>query len=117
MNHEAKKHLLDALLACRAISEFTSGKKFEEYSNNLLLRSAVERQFEILGEAFGRLNNIAPEYREECSSIGKIIGMRNRIIHGYDSVDDNIAWDAICNHIPPLTEWLESLDPEPSDRT
>jgi len=106
MQREAAKYLFDALHACEAIVEFTQDKDLAEYSQNLLLRSAVERQFEILGEAFSRLDAIAPQYRDECPEIGNIIGMRNRIIHGYDTVDDSIVWDAIKNHLPLLLKWL-----------
>jgi uncharacterized protein with HEPN domain len=110
MKIELAKYLLDALTACRAITSFTAGKSFSEYSSDLLLRSAVERQFEILGEAFNRIDNMDKSFRSKNPSLGSIIGMRNRIIHGYDSVDDNIVWDAVLKHIPTLKEWLESLN-------
>lgn len=107
MQRDAQKYLYDALRACEAIKEFTKETELADYSGNLLLRSAVERQFEILGEAFSRLDAMAPNYREQCPEVGKIIGMRNRIIHGYDTVDDAIVWDTIKNHIPSLLRWLE----------
>lgn len=109
MQPDARKYLLDALNACEAITEFTQQNSLDDYSANLLLRSAVERQFEIMGEAFSKLDNIEPEYRHLYPEMGKIIGMRNRIIHGYDSVDDAIVWDAVKNHVPPLHEWLRTL--------
>lgn len=109
MQHDARKYLYDALQACNAISEFTKQTTgLAEYSDDLLLRSAVERQFEILGEAFSRLDALGPHFREQCPEMGKIIGMRNRIIHGYDTVDDSIVWDAAKNHIPRLLRWLEN---------
>ena len=110
MQHDANKYLFDAFTACTAIIEFTNDKSLEEYSSELLLRSAVERQFEILGEAFNQLYATAPEYRDNYPDMGKIIGMRNRIIHGYDSVDDNIVWNAVQEHIPQLHKWLKSLN-------
>ncbi len=109
MQPDARKYLLDALNACKAIASFTEEVSLPDYSENLLLRSAVERQFEIMGEAFNRLDDIEPEYRHIYPEVGKIIGMRNRIIHGYDSVDDAIIWDAARNHIPKLDAWLSSL--------
>ncbi len=109
MQPEVAKHFLDALQACEAVAQFTRGKNIEQYCNDLMLRSAVERQFEILGEAFARLDKIDSTYRDQCSEIGKVIGMRNRIIHGYDSVDDTIVWDAVSNHLPSLLIWLKSL--------
>ena len=109
MDNREAKYLLDALNACNNIITFIENKTFEQYSQDLLLRSAVERQFEILGEAFSQLDHIAPDYRDEFPDIGNIIGMRNRIIHGYDTVDDAIIWDAIRNHIPSLHAWLKTL--------
>ena len=110
MRPEARKYLLDARNACQAIGDFTKGKSLDDYGADLLLRSAVERQFEILGEAFSQLDDITPEYRDDYPDMGKIIGMRNRIIHGYDTVDDSIIWDALKNHVPTLQDWLTSLD-------
>jgi len=49
------------------------------------------------------------KYRHQYPDMGKIIGMRNRIIHGYDSVDDAIVWDAVKNHIPALYNWLKTF--------
>lgn len=109
MQPDARKYLLDALNACEAITEFTRQASLDDYSANLLLRSAVERQFEIMGEAFSQLDHIEPEYRHRYPDMGKIIGMRNRIIHGYDSVDDSIVWDAVSNHVPTLRKWLLSI--------
>ncbi len=106
---DARKYLFDALVACNAITDFTAGKSQAEYSRDLMLRSAVERQFEILGEAFNQLDAIKPEYRDQYPDMGKIIGMRNRIIHGYDSVDDTIIWEAVRDYVPQLRGWLESL--------
>jgi len=51
MTNEAKKRLLDVVNACEAIAEFVAGKNFPAYESDRLLRSAVERQFEIIGEA------------------------------------------------------------------
>ena len=109
METEAAKYMLDARNACRAIRAFTKDATLEAYSGDLLLRSAVERQFEILGEAFSRLDRLDPSYRKTDPALGAVIGMRNRIIHGYDTVDNAIVWDAVQHHIPELDDWLEQL--------
>lgn len=70
MQHNASKYLLDALHACEAIVEFTQGITLKDYSADLKLRSAVERQFETVGEALYRLDHIVPEYREHFPVIG-----------------------------------------------
>jgi uncharacterized protein with HEPN domain len=109
MHHEISQSLLDALNACQAIQEFTQGQTFEHYLENKLLRSGVERQFEILGEAFNRIDLINPSFRDNVPGMGAVIGMRNRIIHGYDAVDDSIIWDAVQRHVPSLIAVLEKL--------
>ena len=109
MQREISQSLLDALNACQAIREFTQGQTFDQYRENKLLRSGVERQFEIMGEAFNRIDVINATFRERLPEMGAVIGMRNRIIHGYDSVDDSIIWDAVQRHVPRLTVWLENL--------
>jgi uncharacterized protein with HEPN domain len=114
MRPELAKCLFDALGACRAICEFTDGQTFDQYKQDLLLRSAVERQFEILGEAFDRIDGLDATFRNQLPEMGAIIGMRNRIIHGYDAVDDSIIWDAVQRHVPRLAVWLESGERKPS---
>jgi len=111
MPHDVRKSVWDALDACRKIQEFTQGHTLETYQRNLRDRSAVERQFEILGEAFCRIDEADPSFRDEhLPEMGKIIGMRNRIIHGYDVVSDVVVWDAVTHNVPPLinklTLWL-----------
>lgn len=97
-----KQRIHDAIEACRTIQSFTKGVSFGDYSGNLMLRSAVERQFEILGEALNRASELEPEVVTSVPDLRRIVGMRNRIIHGYDSVDDEIVWDAIQHHVPAL---------------
>ena len=109
MNDETKKRLVDALEACRAIVQFTVGTSFAAYAADSMRRAAVERKFEVLGEALNRAEESAPELTERLPEIGRIIGMRNRIIHGYDAVDDEIVWDAVQHKIPLLLENLSAL--------
>ena len=104
-----KKRLLDALNACRAIQSFVAKRTFSEYERNLMLRSAVERQFEIVGEALHRAESDDPELSTLIPDVHRIVGMRNRIIHGYDSVDDELLWQTIQTHVPPLAQLLAQL--------
>ena len=117
MQPDVAKCLLDAAEACRAIEHFVRGFSFVQNEKNLLLRSGVERQFEILGEALRRAEVIDATLIEKLPDMRLIIGMRNRIIHGYDSVDNRIVWDAVQTHIPPLAAWLDAaaipLPPDP----
>jgi uncharacterized protein with HEPN domain len=109
MKTTLKKRLLDALNACRAIESFVANRTFAEYEQNQMLRSAVERQFEIIGEALGQAENEEPEMLTRIPDLRRIVGMRNRIIHGYDSVDDELLWQTIKTHIPPLAQRLPEL--------
>jgi|ABSN01.1.fsa_nt_gi uncharacterized protein with HEPN domain len=84
--------LLDVVSAGNAILEFTHGATLDQYSNNLLLRSAVERQFMIVGEAFVRLRDIDDTWLERIPNARRIIGFRNVLVHGYDSIADDRVW-------------------------
>jgi uncharacterized protein with HEPN domain len=109
MTAEFKQRIHDSIEACRAIQSFTGGVSFEDYSGNLMLRSAVERQFEILGEALSKAAALSPNIVISLPDLPRIVGMRNRIIHGYDSVDDEIVWDAIHHHVPVLMSALPDI--------
>jgi len=106
MRLEAKKHLEDVRRGAELILQFTVGKKKSEYSETPMLRSAVERQFEIIGEALVRLRGDAPEVGDRIPNHRRIIAFRNILIHGYDSVDDDVVWDVVQRDLPTLVENL-----------
>ena len=109
MTDETRKRLHDALAACRAIGSFTEGLDFAAYEASLLVRAGVERQPEILGEAL----NVAADHDvtldKQVPELCRIVGLRNRIIHGYDTVDDEIIWDIVQNKLAVLEVQLASL--------
>jgi uncharacterized protein with HEPN domain len=74
-----------------------------------MCRAAVERKFEIIGEACTRLRDQFPESFEKIVYGPQIIGFRNRLIHGYDNVDDSIVWDAVVQKLPDLEKEVLSL--------
>ncbi len=111
MTDVTRKLLLDAFEAGQAIRGFVRGMSFDQYIDDLRTRSAVERQFEILGEAFARLRDSDPEIFAKFPQAQRIIGFRNRLIHGYNSIDDGIVWDAVQRHLPTLLSELERLLP------
>lgn len=113
MEPDPKKLIFDMVSACREIGEYTHGKSFDDYRNNSLLRSAVERQFEILGEAAVRLRDHDPRIWERLPQAHAIVGLRNRLIHGYDTIDDAIIWSIVEEKAPPLAAQLEELLSEP----
>lgn len=103
MAHKTRKLLIDLKLSCEEIIEFSNGKSFTDFSESRLLQLAIEREFEIIGEALARLSKIdeanleknIPEYR-------KIIDFRNVISHGYDVIDEMVLWDFVQNKVPDL---------------
>jgi uncharacterized protein with HEPN domain len=109
MRLESKKYLFDILQAARRVTEFIRKKEFADYAADAMLRAAVERQFEIIGEALRRLLKedapIATRIREHT----RIIAFRNILIHGYADVDDRIVWDIVQSKLPTLLQDVESL--------
>lgn len=110
MNREARKRLHDALEACRVIDRFTTGRTLAEYEADEMLSAAVERKFEIIGEALRLAEAADPSLTESVPDLRMIIGMRNRIIHGYDAVDSETIWNVVEVHLPRLAVQLEALE-------
>lgn len=102
MDEQALKLLYDVRLAVEAIEGFCLGKTQQDYLGDLMLRSAVERQYEIIGEALNRLRKHSPVVTDRISECHRIIGFRNVLAHGYDVVDDRISWDIVQNKLPVL---------------
>jgi uncharacterized protein with HEPN domain len=109
MPPETAKLLLDMKNAAERVGRFVAGKNFADYLNDELLRSGVERQFEIIGEAMVRLLKLDRATAERISDHRKIAGFRNALIHGYDSIDDDTSWGVVKKKLPILREELEAL--------
>ena len=106
---ESKKHLEDIRQAAELILQFTTDKGFEEYSADTLLRSGVERQFEIIGEALNRLRKVDLTVASQIDRHGRIIAFRNILAHGYDVVDDRVVWDVVQDNLPSLHRQVVAL--------
>lgn len=95
---------------------FTRDKTLADYQESLLLRSAVERQFEIIGEALSQALRMSPELGQRISNAQRIIGFRDRLIYGYAMVENDIVWNALQIDMPVLRReaevLLHELDPE-----
>jgi len=109
MKIEAKKRRRDIADDCAAVGRFAAGKSFPDYLADDMFRSAVERKLEIIGEAFAKLEEADPALTENFPELRKIIGMRNRIVHGYDNVDEELVWDVVQNKLPALRQKVGSL--------
>jgi len=116
MRLETKKLLYDILQAVESLERFASGKNFIDYQADPMLRAAVERQFEIIGEALRRLSKEDPEVVVRIREHQRIIAFRNILIHAYAEVDDRIVWDVLQSKLPTLRREVESLLEIPPSR-
>lgn len=109
MNAETQKNLIDILLAGEEIIAFTAGMDFQAYHGSPVTQRAVERDFEIIGEALNRIKKIDERTLAAISEHHRIIGFRNILIHGYDIVDDMLVWAAVEAHLPILVAEVREL--------
>lgn len=109
MELEAKKLIYDLDQATELIADFTQGKQLRDYKADALLRSAVERQFEIVGEALNRLKKIDPDVVIRINDYQRIIGFRNVLAHGYDLISDEVVWDIVQNKLPGLRQEIAEI--------
>lgn len=109
MERSVSKILEDILNTILEIDSFfdTRPKRYDVYLSDVCLRRAVERNITIIGEAMNRLLRVAPEV--EITSARRIVDTRNYVIHGYDSVTDDIMWGIVMRHLPLLREEVEKL--------
>ena len=109
MADEILKHLYDIREASAAIFRFVRGKTFDDYEQDELLRSGIERKFEIIGEALNRIRRVAPTLLDKIREHRNIVSFRNILIHGYDSLDNRIVWGIIAEDLDKLLADVERL--------
>jgi uncharacterized protein with HEPN domain len=109
MQDETRKHLFDVLQAATDIREFTSGLTYADYRADSKTQAAVERKFEIIGEALNRIKRIDKPLVMTIPDHERIIAFRNIISHGYDIIDPAIVWDVVQNHLPALEQVVQDL--------
>lgn len=101
MDNKAKKLLFDIITSINNIESYIGEKKvFDIYDKNPMLQDAVERNIEIIGEAMSKLLKIEPDIG--ISNARRIVDARNKIIHGYDDIENVQIWGIIINHLPTL---------------
>ena len=105
-SRDVRVYLTDILRAAEAVQQFAEGETLDSYLGDLKLRSAVERQFEIIGEALAQARAVDPNLVEGIANSTAIIGFRNQLIHGYALVDDEIVWGNV-ERLPGLAADVE----------
>jgi uncharacterized protein with HEPN domain len=108
MQEEVRVWLSDINKAIDEIDSFLPGPRvFEEFQKDIKTKRAIERNIEIIGEAMGRLLKVVPNI--SISDSRKIVDTRNRIIHGYDSVSDDVIWSIVMRYLPVLRKEVNEL--------
>ena len=110
---EARERVLKALEDVQDCDDeggaASQGKDLAYYRHDRLFRQAVERNLEIIGEAIGRISRYDAETAARVSEHRRIIGFRNRLIHGYDVLDDSLVWETVKTDVPMLLSEVEGL--------
>jgi uncharacterized protein with HEPN domain len=109
LDNKALKFLLDVQRACAAIDEFCRGKSQEQFTSDELLRSAVERKMEIVGEAINQATKIEPDIAKSITTPLKIVALRNILAHHYWKVAPDILWDVAQVHVPFLKTQVDTI--------
>jgi uncharacterized protein with HEPN domain len=109
MGNDVKAWLYDILNAIMEIESFFTDrtKEFANYQTDLRTKRAVERNIEIIGEAMNRI--LKKDETIVITNSRKLVDVRNRIIHGYDSVSDDVIWGIVIRHLPILQAEIEKL--------
>lgn len=109
MNLTTRTNLVDILDSCLFIQSTCATRTFDDYQNDRLFRRAIEREFEIAGESLKRIRDEEERLFNHILYAHDIIGFRNRLVHGYDSIDDAIVWGVISGHLPRLISEITEL--------
>ena len=109
MQPEVRTYLFDIRKACDLILQFTAHKEFSDYEKDVLFRSAVERQFEIVGEAMSQMLKLEPSLGGRITNTRQIIAFRNILVHAYAQVKNQVVWGVIQSDLPMLRAEVDQL--------
>jgi Uncharacterized conserved protein len=109
MRRDARAYLWDIQQAANAIMRFLEGLDAATFAENELIYSAVERKFEIIGEALGQLSKVDPDLAQRIPDMRDIIAFRNVLIHGYAGIEHRRVWDIAQSSLPRLRTVVEEL--------
>ena len=109
MERDINTHLYDIVQSCHNIRTFTQPINFQTYTADLLIKSAVERQFIILGEALNRIKRLDMRVYNQIAHAEQIVGFRNILVHGYDIISDQLVWQVVQSNLIELLEQCNGL--------
>ena len=109
MRPKTRLLLNDVLDSCLVILGWCRDRDFSAYQADRLFRRAVEREFEIVGEALKRLRDDDPDLFVGMQDGAAIVGFRNRLARGYDAIDDAVVWGIIADHVPHLIVQVRAM--------
>ncbi|GGZ66171.1 HepT-like ribonuclease domain-containing protein [Mesonia mobilis] len=111
MDERILKWLFDIKIAIEEIDSYFENqeKDFFKYRENIMLKRAIERNLEIIGEAMNRILKRDLSFESEISNAKAIIGLRNQVIHAYDNISDENIWSILINHLPKLKLEVDQL--------
>ena len=109
LNEDVKTWLLDILMAIDEIESYfeNTPKTLDNFYENVLLRRGIERDLEIIGEALNRALKV--EQNLSVSNARKIVDTRNKIIHGYDEIAEDVIWAIVIKHLPILKKEVKKI--------
>lgn len=114
MPRDERAYLVDIVESCDAILFAVRGLDLAGYQGNRLVRSSVEREFIIVGEAMAALSRTAPEKFASITHARRIVDFRNQLTHEYPTVDDALVWAIIVKDVPVLSQECARLLPRPA---
>lgn len=109
MRRDPRKYLSDMLDRGQFVSQLLADRTFADLESDRVLRSAVERELMVLGEALCQLHRIAPEIAERIDRWNDIVGFRHILVHGYDVLNMQTVWGVIKQDLPQLINQVESM--------
>lgn len=109
MPHDPRKTLDDMRRAAEFLLKMTAARTLDEYRADEVLRTVVERKYEIIGEALNRLTKSDPALAAQIPDSRQIISFRNILIHGYDMIDEQVVWKIVQQDLPILKQQVDAL--------
>jgi len=109
MQRDPRAYLWDVRESALSIQSFVAGLDMATYADNAMAQAAVERKFEIIGEALNQLSKLDPAMAARIPDLPQVVAFRNQLIHGYASVNVSTVWNIAQNALPALLESVQAL--------